>query len=364
MPANASHTSGPPKNRAQAQERADRIRAFQEELDQLEREQVLVIPENQRRQLVRHHQKILADLAKLFDVDTSATQKQMSLGMRIASFLGAVALAASAFFFFYRFWGLISTPVQVLILVCAPILAILGVEIIGKREKYPYFTSLIGLVAFACFVLNLSVLGSIFNITPSQNAFLAWAVLAMILAYGYGLRLLLVAGILCLLFFLSASVGEWSGIYWLSFGLRPENFLPAGILLFFLPKFIAHSKYPDFPGYYRVFGMLTVLIAILILSHWGEGSYLMLPAEDVKVLYQLLGFTVSGLTIWTGIRWHWQGVTNLGSTFFVIQLYTKFYDWWWDWMPKYLFFLVIGLVAILLLNIFKRLRLHLVQASA
>jgi uncharacterized membrane protein len=361
---NDANKTASPLNRAQAQQRVDRIRAFQEELEQLEHDQIVVLPAEQRQQLILHHQRILAEFAKLFDVDTSATQKQMSLGMRIASFLGALALAASAFFFFYRIWGLISTPVQVLILICAPILAVLGVEIIARREKYPYFTSLIGLVAFACFVLNLSVLGSIFNITPSQNAFLAWAALAMILAYGYGLRLLLVAGILCLLFFLSASVGEWSGMYWLSFGLRPENFLPAGILLFFLPTFVDHTKYPDFPGYYRVFGMLTVLIAILILSHWGEGSYLMLPPKDVKVLYQLLGFTMAGLTIWAGIHWHWQGVTNLGSTFFVIQLYTKFYDWWWDWMPKYLFFLVLGLVAILLLNIFKRLRFHLMQAAA
>jgi len=40
----------------------------------------------------------------------------------------------------------------------------------------------------------------------------------------------------------------------------------------------------------------------------------------------------------------------------VIFLYTKFYDWWWEIMPKYLFFLVIGLSAVLLLVVFKRLR--------
>ncbi len=31
---------------------------------------------------------------------------------------------------------------------------------------------------------------------------------------------------------------------------------------------------------------------------------------------------------------------NTGNVFFTIFLYTKFYDWWWDWMPKYLFFLL------------------------
>jgi uncharacterized membrane protein len=47
---------------------------------------------------------------------------------------------------------------------------------------------------------------------------------------------------------------------------------------------------------------------------------------------------------------------NTGVTFFVIFLYTKFYNWWWEVMPKYLFFLVVGLSAVLLLFVFRRLR--------
>jgi len=49
-------------------------------------------------------------------------------------------------------------------------------------------------------------------------------------------------------------------------------------------------------------------------------------------------------------------VVNTGVTFFVIFLYTKFYDWWWVLFPKYLFFLVVGLTAVLFLFIIKRLR--------
>ena len=52
----------------------------------------------------------------------------------------------------------------------------------------------------------------------------------------------------------------------------------------------------------------------------------------------------------------WPEVVNTGNVFFVVFLYTKFYQWWWEWMPKYLFFLVIGLTAILMLLVFKRLR--------
>lgn len=354
---------GPGRDRNVAQQRVDRIHAFQTELDQLQRDGLLVLSAEQQRRLTAHHSKLLRELGQQFDVDTTSGQKQMSLGMRIVSFLGALALAASVFLFFYRIWGLISTPVQLLILICGPVFSVLAMEWTRKRERSPYFTSLAGLVAFAAFVLNLHLLGSIFNITPSPNAFLVWGVFAFLLAYTHDLRLLLVAGILCVLTYLSACFGTWRGVYWLSFGERPENFLPAGFLLFLVPAVIRHQNHPDFPSYYRLFGMLTVLMAVLILSHWGGGSYLRLPDKNVETLYQLFGFGLAGLTIWVGVRWGWPALTNLGGTFFVIDLYTKFYDWWWEWMPKYLFFLTLGLVAILLLMIFKRLRNELIKES-
>ena len=342
-------------NKDEAQVRADRIRAFRLELDRAEQDGAVALTSEQRAGLASYHDGLLRKLAGDFDVDTSGEQKQLTLGMRIVSFLGAAAISAAVFFFFYRFWGLLSTPVQVALLLAAPVLAVLGVELAARKERTLYFAAIVGLVAFACFVLDLSMLGQIFNITPSQNAFLVWSLFAFILAYTYGLRILQVAGIICLLGYLAATMGTWGGCYWLSFGERPENFLAAGLFVFGL-SFIPHPKLTEFPPYYRVFGLLAVFISILILSNWGRISYLPLGRKTIEYSYQVLGFAGAGLTVWMGIRKHWPGTTNLGSTFFAIFLYTKFYDWWWDWMPKYLFFLVIGLVAVLLLLILKRLR--------
>src|SRR5262249_20177940 len=158
---------------------------------------ILRIHDDQRHAVAAHHAAELERLARQFDVDVSDTQKQMSWGMRIASFLGALAFCAAVYFFFYRFWGLLSTPAQVALLIAAPVAATLLTEVAARREKTLYFAGLAALVAFACFVLNLSVLGSIFNVTPTQNALLVWAAFAFLLAYAYDLRLLLVAGILC-----------------------------------------------------------------------------------------------------------------------------------------------------------------------
>jgi len=343
-------------NKGKAQLRADRIQEFREEIRQLETEQVLVLTGAQQERVRQYHDSLLAGFAKDFDVDTSSAQKQLSVGMRIISFLGGVAISAAVFFFFYRFWGFFSTTLQVIILVAAPLLATFGVALAARKEKTLYFANIMGLVAVACFVLNLTMLGQIFNITPTQNAFLAWAAFSLILGYSYGMKLLLITGIISLLGYLSATVGTFAGCYWLSFGERPENFIVAGLVLFGL-SFIPHRFYQDFPPVYRFLGALSVFVAILVLANWGKTSYLAASERAIEYGYQVMGFIVAALIIWLGLAKKWKGMTNLGCVFFTIYLYTKFFDWWWEWMPKYLFFLVVGLVAVLLLSLLRRLRI-------
>jgi uncharacterized membrane protein len=76
----------------------------------------------------------------------------------------------------------------------------------------------------------------------------------------------------------------------------------------------------------------------------------------IEVLYQVAGFALAAAAIAWGIRRGLKHVVSTGSTFFVVFLYTKLFDWWWDWMPKYLFFLVLGLVALGFMLVLKRLR--------
>jgi uncharacterized membrane protein len=224
------------------------------------------------------------------------------------------------------------------------------------RDATGYFTKLAAMVAFACFVLNIVMLGQIFNITPSDKALLPWAVFALVLAYACDLRLLLAAGILCLVAFVSARTGTWSGMYWLDFGERPENFFPAAVALFFVPLVIRHDRFAGFGAMYRVFALLTLFLPMLVLANWGEASYVDLDPHVIKGSYQVLGFALSAAAVWLGVRRQWPEVVNTGVTFFVIFLYTKFFDWWWEAMPKYLFFFVLGLTAILFLVVLRRLR--------
>ncbi len=342
------------RSQTEAQQRADRIGSFRAELTALEGDRIIDLPGETRRAIDSYHARLLEQLSADFDIDTGLGQKRLSLGMKIASFLGALGLAASVFLLFYQYWGRLATTAQVAILLAAPALG-LAVTMYVARERSGYFAKLAGMVTFACAVLDLSMLGQIFNITPSPNAFLVWAAFALLLAYAANARLLLAVGILCLGAYLSAQAGTWGGCYWLDFGKRPEHFFPTSALLFAV-SLPPQRSFGGFAAIYRVFALLFLFLPMLVLANWGQGSYLPLASSTVEAIYQTAGFLASALAIWAGIRLSWPEVVNTGNVFFTIFLYTKFFDWWWDWMPKYLFFLIIGLTSMLMLLVFKRLR--------
>lgn len=341
-------------DREEAQARIDRIEAFRAELAELAGEG-LALPDSVAGRIAAHHDALLRRLASDFDADTSPEQRQLSRGMRAASLLGALALSVAVFLAFLRFWGGLATPVQVGILVAVPLLVTVGVELAARRERTLYFAAIVAVVAFAAFVLDVAMLGRIFNLAVYPDAFLAWGLFAVLLAYAYGLRLMLIAGLTCLMGYLSATVGTWGGAYWVSFGQRPENFLLAGLAMAGI-VLLGRNRARRFAREYRAYGTITIFTAILVLANWGRFSYLGLGASMIESLYQLLGFALAGLTVWLGIRRRWSELVNVGGAFFVLFLYTKLFDWWWDWLPAYLFFLLLGLIAIGLLLLLRRLR--------
>ena len=343
-------------SKQEAQRRADRIAAFRSELAELEGEAVVALTPEQRAAIQERHDGLLRDLAERFDVDVAEGEKQLSLGMRVASFLGALALAASAVLFFRRFWGQLTTPAQVAILTAAPILGLGATEFAARRERTGYFATLFGLVTFACFVLDLKVLGDIFSVAPSPGAFLVWGAFAVLLGYAYGSRVLLGAGLVLLGGWLSSVIASLGGYDWTTVGQRPETYLPAGLLLFLLPLFRPHRRQPELEPVYRLAGLLFGLVPVLILASEGSGSALPWTHETIESFYQIAGFVLSAGVIAIGIRRHWRDAVNLGAVFFVVFLFLKLVDWWWDWMPRYLFFFLLGLIATGVLLVLRRLR--------
>jgi uncharacterized membrane protein len=284
--------------------------------------------------------------------------------MRIVSTLGGLAFCGALFLFFYRYWGYFTTPGQILILAAVPILALLLLQYVAQRDRTSYYTGLVAAVVLASFILNLYALGVLFNITPSPASFLAWGLLALILAYAHGLRLLLAAGLVLILFFCAAVLTAWSGGYWLACPQRPETFLLTGIGITAFPFLSRHGKRTDFPGLYWLIGLSVVFLSMWLLGYAGRFSYLPLTVKATEVIYRIAEFAAAGLAIGLGIRANRLGIVNLGSAFFAVYLFNQLFSWWWDWMPKYLFFLIIGAIALLLLLVFQKLRTRTREALA
>lgn len=353
--------NGETLSRAEAQREADRIRALRQGLTDLELQNVLTLTPEQRSSFDAWSTQTLQNLAAQFDVDTTDTQKRVSWGLRIASTLGGLALCAALMLFFLRFWGYLDTPIQLAIAISLPLAALAATEFAARRERTLYFAGLLALVSLAAFILALSTIGRVFNITPTENALAVWGAFSLLLAYRYGLRLLLIAALGLAVFYASAAVNNHLGYNWLNFGERPEVFLFAGFAAFAVPLAIAHRRHTDFPAVYRLAGAFVFFVAIVALAEWGGHSYLPGDVKTIEKAYELFGlFTAAGAIAW-GIRRQWDGVVNLSAAAFVIFLFCRLFHWWWDWLPRYLFFGVIGAIALALVYAFKRIRSHLTE---
>lgn len=343
-------------SRAAAQRRADRIAAFRVELAALSDAGVLALEPEARRRVDEHHERLLAELAIRYDVDLIEGERRLSLGMRIASLVGALALAASFYYAVYRVWGLIPTALQVAILVAAPLAGLALTALAGRRDRSGYFAGLAGLFTLAAFVVGVAVLGQLFNMTPSPGPFLGWGSLGIALGFGWGLRLPLAAGLASALLWTAAAPMAWSGHPWEAAFERPEGFLPGALALLALPFLSAAVRREDLGPVFRWVGGAALFLALIALGSAGADSYLPWPVGAVEAAYQIVGFLAAAAVAALGVRRGWNDLVHLGTVAFLVLLWIKFVDWWWEWMPKSLFFLLVALIALAALLALARLR--------
>jgi uncharacterized membrane protein len=345
--------------RRKAQRRADRIALFRAELAELEREQGLILTPQQRSRLDTHLEGVLSTLSRQFGADATQSAKRISWGMRVASTLGGVALSTAIVLFLHRFWGNMPTAAHVAILAAAPLLLLVGAELAFCCRVDLYYTGLFGLAAAAGFVLELSALGSVMNLAPSPHALLGWALFAILVAYAYGLRLLLGAGLLLTCSYTAAVWIASEGADWAAFADQAQLLIPAALVLYAAAWLTRQRDPHDFGFVYRACGAATGLTALLLWSTSGHLCCLGITPRVAEVCCQIGGMVISAGVVFHGLRLDRSGLVNLGAVAFVVFLYVRLHSWWWHWMPKYLFFFLIGLTAIALLLIFRRLRTRL-----
>jgi uncharacterized membrane protein len=339
-----------------AQQRADRIAAFRAELAEPEREQGLVLTPDQRTRLEAHLQGVLRQLNRQFGADISEPERRISWGMRLVALLGVIAFFAALVLFLQRIWGALPGAAQASVLVLTPLVLLAATAWCSGRNVASYYLALLGLATAAAFAMGLSALGNLFNTAPSPHVLLVWGAFAVCVAYVLGLRLLLGTGLVLLCGWTAAWLATRGGAFWQSFPSRSGYLIPGAVVLYALPLLSRGRQPRDFDFVYRWCGATVGLFALLGMSKSADLCCPLPPTRMMETLYQIVGLALSAGVVWHGLRIGRSGLVNLGAGGFITFLFVCLHGWWWEWMPKYLFFLLLGIVALSLLAVFRRLR--------
>jgi uncharacterized membrane protein len=335
--------------------RASAILAFREELARLETEGVLALEPAARERIRAHHDATLAALAAVGDVDLSAAAARLSTGMRVATLLGTIALSAAYGLFVSSHWGTLALTPQLALVSLPPLLLVAITHVAAARERSGYVASLIATVAAIAFAINLGTLGQLFNLPDSRTALLAVGAFALLLAYGYGLTLPLIVGI--------GGIGGWLwtlgaiplGIWWRDgFGVI-EPLLLVGLLALTAPAWIRGPA--KFAPWWRGVGAVALVLGLLLAESVGTLSvFATADLDAIETGYKLVGAVVlTALVVW-GIRRDQRVVMQIGSAGAVLYLCMRMVDWFWDLVPQWLFFLLVGAFALAVLLVLRRLR--------
>jgi hypothetical protein len=227
---------------------------------------------------------------------------------------------------------------------------------IARRERGGHFATIAALLAIACLITNTTALGSVLNTSSLAISFALWGGFALLIAYGYELRLPLAIGLVFVTIFLAGELHVLAGGFWAYCASKPESFMAVGLALLLVPLWRPSSPHPGFAPIYRLIGLTALVLPSVFLGQNVLASYLLISRSAVTVVHQLFGCVASVVVIWLGIRARQRDVAYAGAALLILQLFLRAAYWWWDWMPRYVFFLIIALAAIGFLVLLRRLR--------
>lgn len=328
--------------RGEAQRRVDQIAAFRAELAALAREGGPVPDQALVDAIERHQDGLVEQLAREYEVDRSAAGKQMALGIRAATLLGAVALTAAVVAFVDRFWGGLSDTGQVALLTAAPLVATALMVVAGRIERTRYVASILACVACAAFVTQTVVLTQVLGLRSSPHTIGLWALFAMAIAVPWRFVAPCAFGIGALVVYLPAAALWAAGYAYEDVLTHPELLMLSVPVVFLLvPRLPEELRVPA-----RIVLLGVVLMPLVVLSSTAQPSLIPLGDGAVRVGYQVLSVAAAIAALTIGLRRGLREVVVMGAAFASLFMLTRFVDWWWDWMPKYLFFLILAAIAL------------------
>jgi uncharacterized membrane protein len=331
--------------------------------------------------------------------------RSMGRGVTLLVNFGAVVLALGLVIFFASNWAEIGRAMRIVCLLALTGGFQAGGYLLARPARFAFPKLGVALVALGCLLFGASIylIASLYSLHgPPTQSVAIFCLASFALAYLVRSRLILALALILLHTWFGMQVGYAWGAYWLCFW-KPVHYLGLGILLLVAGAWQARRGAAEFRNTYLLVGLLTVYISLLILSQrdaqdwrepflwltepailtllvlpyllallgvaaiyrWPAGRALHLYSPPVVlsasifavlVLTSGVAFTGSESRYWwmalltllaiagvyLGIAWRSPVILNTSLTFLVIDIYTRYFEWFWDAMPKSLFFIFGG----------------------
>ena len=347
--------------RRAAQQRADRICAFREELAALGGEAANPLSAEQEAAIAAHHDRLLDQLSADFDVDRTARSGQLSMGLRLASFFGAATLVAAITALIQRFWGGFTLPAQLTLLTMFPMVSLAGVQIAAERERTRYVASLMALVALGTAWVAIVMTARLLDIP--FTALLLWpgTAFGLALAISYGFRWVLAFSLASLVVAIASVFFAAGGVPWTVLFQRLEPLGGAALLLTVMARHLAATG-EDFERVARLTALTLMLGALLALASISGTSLLAYAPETSLIGYQAAMLVACLIALWRRLEAGDQAGVNLASAYLALFLLIRYADWFWEVLPAWAFFLILAAGAFASIAVLRRLRARLEAA--
>ncbi len=334
-------------------------------------------------------------------------ERRLGRGVSILVNLGAIILAAGLIIFFASNWIEFGRAAKIASLFILTLFFYLAGFELTQEGRWNFPTLGLALIFIGCvmFGVDILLLALIYDLTAEH----AWSLLLdfavwLAIAYLVRSRLILFLGLIGVVSWFGAEVGYLWGGYWIYLG-RPLHFIGLGACLLAVAGIHAWRDQRSFASPYALVGLLLIYLSSLILSifdvqrgfraetvtaplavwlmligpylfalaallaiHFGWQRTTLTDPPTLVILFLLALMLLLSVIAWTpghrefwfillltlltsagiylGIAWESSVFLNTSIVFFAVNLYTRFYEYFWDAMPKSLFFIIGGATLI------------------
>ena len=213
-----------------------------------------------------------------------------------------------------------------------------------KKLLHEFFI-FIGALSTTWFIGEIEIYNIFFKDLYNLTLFIA--IMYGIISYYGQSNLVLISSLLKFGVWFGATIGYIGyGSYVLGIS-KPSSFLIFGLLLILISYVINITKYDKIKFSFKTFlsmGLLSCFLSLWILSIFGNGVYNNIEATKLSLIFWSLLFGISSLlSLYFGLKYDNYMLKGYGITFFLINLYTKYCEYFWNNSNKFIFFLILTL---------------------